>query len=45
MTDERGYVPLPPSVVDKIQDSWRRQVKRSDGTPVWPGDLRPANAR
>jgi phosphate transport system substrate-binding protein len=36
VTDDQGYVPLPPQVVHVIESGWRRQIKRSDGVPIWP---------
>jgi len=29
------YVPLPPSVVQQIEQSWARDFKTPDGKPVW----------
>jgi len=29
------YVPLPPSVVQQIEQSWARDFKTQDGKPIW----------
>jgi len=31
------YVPMPAPVVKLVEDTWRQQVKGSDGKPVWTG--------
>ncbi len=30
-----AYVPLPPSVVQQIEQSWARDFKTHDGKPIW----------
>jgi phosphate transport system substrate-binding protein len=36
MADELVYVPMPSGVVKLIQDSWK-QIKSTNGEPVWTG--------
>jgi phosphate transport system substrate-binding protein len=32
--EEKGYLPLPPSVQDAVRQAWRTEVKTPDGKPV-----------
>lgn len=37
MAEQLDYVPMPASVVNQIEQSWRQQIKDSSGNPVWTG--------
>lgn len=35
MAEELDYVPIPDSVVKLVEQSWQRDIKSSNGQPVW----------
>ena len=35
MAEELQYVPIPENVVKMIEATWKRDIKSSDGKPVW----------
>jgi len=37
MAEELDYVPMPDGVVKLVEDTWKNDVKGSDGKPVWTG--------
>jgi phosphate transport system substrate-binding protein len=36
MAEDLDYVPMPDAVVKQIEETWK-QVKGSNGQPVWTG--------
>lgn len=36
IAEELDYVPLPPEVVDLVEETWREQVRGPDGRALWP---------
>ena len=35
MADDLDYVPLPPTLIAQIEDSWKSQLKDRSGNPIW----------
>jgi len=35
MAEELDYVPLPEAVTKLVEDTWKQQIKATDGKPVW----------
>jgi phosphate transport system substrate-binding protein len=36
LAEQLDYVPMPPAVITAVEESWK-QIKGSDGKPVWTG--------
>ncbi|MFC0268786.1 phosphate ABC transporter substrate-binding protein PstS [Kushneria aurantia] len=41
MARDLDYVPMPSSVIDMVKSEWHKQIKGSDGQPLWPLDNQP----
>jgi phosphate transport system substrate-binding protein len=37
MADDLDYVPMPDPVVKLVEETWKTQLKGTDGKPVWTG--------
>jgi phosphate transport system substrate-binding protein len=37
MAEDLDYVPMPPKVVDLVQNTWKASIKGPDGKPIWTG--------
>jgi hypothetical protein len=35
MAEELDYVPMPKRVKELVRATWSKDIKTSDGTPVW----------
>ena len=35
MAEELDYVPIPDNVVKLVEDTWRQEIKGSNGQAVW----------
>jgi len=39
MADSLDYVPMPDKVVKMVEATWGKEIRASNGAPVWTGDM------